>query len=204
VIIYSLWYKLLYQSLYIMQSISDSAMLTQLEKEDSTSFELLYKFYYPSVATYVTNNRGNAADAEDVFQEAIIILLQKVRQKDFTLTSTLKTYLFAIAKNIWLKKLRDNKIITVAYFEKVQQTTTSFTEEIVAEKTREEKAATWIERITENCQRILKAIFFYQEPMDSLMKKMGWKNKHTAANQQYKCIQQVKKQKDKDKDKGAQ
>jgi hypothetical protein len=27
---------------------------------------------------------------------------------------------------------------------------------------------------------------------------MGWKNKHTAANQQYKCIQQVKKQKDKE------
>jgi RNA polymerase sigma factor (sigma-70 family) len=185
-----------------MQPISDKLMLIQLEKEDSASFELLYKFYYPSVATYVTNNSGNTADAEDVFQEAIIILLQKVRQKDFVLTSTLKSYLFAIAKNTWLKKLRDNKVITVEDFGKIQQSSTSFSVEIVPEKTREEKTATWLERITENCQRILKAIFFYQEPMDSLMKKMGWKNKHTAANQQYKCIQQVKKQKDKDK--GAQ
>jgi hypothetical protein len=33
--------------------------------------------------------------------------------------------------------------------------------------------------------------------MSSLMQKMGWKNKHTAANQQYKCLQQVKKQRDK-------
>jgi hypothetical protein len=31
--------------------------------------------------------------------------------------------------------------------------------------------------------------------MDSLMVKMGWKNKHTAANQKYKCMEQVKKEK---------
>lgn len=181
-----------------MQTISDDTLLYQLKSEDNAAFKLLYKFYFPSVANYVTNNYGNEADAEDIFQEAIIVLLNKVRQNNFVLTATLKTYLFAIAKNLWLKKLRDNKTISVSDFEKYQLQSEALVVEIEPEKTKEEKVGNWLTRITANCQRILKAIFFYKEPMDSVMKKMGWKNKHTAANQQYKCIQQVKKQKDKE------
>ena len=66
------------------------------------------------------------------------------------------------------------------------------------EEVKEKRFYLWLSKITANCQRILKTIFFYNEPMDNLLKKLGWKNKHTAANQQYKCIQQVKKQKDKE------
>jgi len=33
--------------------------------------------------------------------------------------------------------------------------------------------------------------------MESLMIQMGWKNKHTADNQKYKCVQQVKKEAEK-------
>lgn len=182
-----------------MQTISDNTLINQLKDENNSSFELLYKFYFPSIAAYINNNYGNKEDAQDVFQEAIIILLQKIRQDNFELTASLKTYLFAIAKNIWLKRLRDNKLISVEDFEIYQKedklittTNTDF------EKSNEEKLDSWLTKITKNCQQILKAIFFYNESMDNLMKKLGWKNKHTAANQQYKCIQQVKKEKQKE------
>ena len=66
--------------------------------------------------------------------------------------------------------------------------------EIDSPESIEEKVQRWLYRVTENCQRILKAIFFYQEPMENLIVRMGWKNKHTAANQKYKCIEQVKKE----------
>jgi RNA polymerase sigma factor (sigma-70 family) len=181
-----------------MQTISDSTLLDQLKSEDNASFEILYKFYYPSIEAHITQNFGSTEDAEDVFQEAIIVLLQKVRQENFVLTSSLKTYLFAIARNLWLKRLRDNKSIAVDNFDSYQQEIETYAFELQPEPTKEEKVTSWLTKITENCQRILKAIFFYKEPMGSLMQKMGWKNKHTAANQQYKCIQQVKKQKDKE------
>jgi RNA polymerase sigma factor (sigma-70 family) len=178
-----------------MQSISDNTLLEKLKKEDSSSFELLYKFYFPSIASYIRQNMGNNEDAEDIFQEAIIVLLQKVRQADFILTSSLKTYLYAISRNLWLKRLRDNKIKLVEINDFDVETELF---EIEYEKSNDEKVNSWFTRITENCQRILKAIFFYQEPMSSLMQKMGWKNKHTAANQQYKCIKQVKRERQKE------
>ncbi|MBX9784231.1 MAG: sigma-70 family RNA polymerase sigma factor [Chitinophagaceae bacterium] len=179
-----------------MQTTTDTALLLQLKNEDNASFGVLYASSFPAVLAYVTNHLGNNADAEDVFQEAMMVLLQKIRQPEFVLTSSLKTYLFAIAKNLWLKKLRDNKLITVESFEKFQQQTEPLSFELKTEPTKEEKVNSWFTKITENCQRISKAIFFYKEPMTSLMQKMGWKNKHTAANQQYKCIQQIKKEKE--------
>lgn len=181
-----------------MQTISDNVLIENLKNEDNASFGVLYRFYFPSISQYVIQNFGCREDAEDIFQEAIIILLQKVRRPDFVLTSSLKTYLFAVAKNQWLKRLRDNKLVAFDKFEKHEQEAEPFTFELQSQPTQEEQLSSWLAKITENCQRILKAIFFNKESVGSLMQKMGWKNKHTAANQQYKCIQQVKKEKDKE------
>ena len=181
-----------------MRTVTDDILLEQLKTEDNASFQLLYKFYFPSVASYVKQNMGNNDDAKDIFQEAIIVLLQKVRQPNFVLTSTLKTYLYAIAKNLWLKRLRNNKLISTEEFENYQMESETFFFEINPERTKEEKVTSWLTKITANCQRLLNALFYSQEPMDSIIKKTGWKNRHTAANQQYKCIQQVKKEKKKE------
>jgi hypothetical protein len=46
-----------------MHTISDNTLLDKLKAEDSSSFELLYKFYFPSVASYIKQNLGNNEDA---------------------------------------------------------------------------------------------------------------------------------------------
>lgn len=181
-----------------MQKIADNLLLEKLRAEDKASYQFLYTFYFPSVASYIKQNMGNQEDAEDIFHESIMILLEKVKHPDFVLTSTLKTYLVAIAKNIWLKQLRNKKRMVLNEFEHTQLESETFSVELQPLKTHEEKIVLWLTKITRNCQRVLKALFFYHESMESLMKKMGWKNKHTAANQQYKCIQQVKKVKERE------
>jgi RNA polymerase sigma factor (sigma-70 family) len=181
-----------------MQTISENTLLEQLRNEDNASFEILYKFYFPSIEHHITQNHGCTEDAEDIFQESIIVLLQKVRQPDFVLSASLKTFLFAIAKNLWLKRLRDNKLVPFDGIELLQTDSESFSIELIPEKTNDEKLSHWLTKITKNCQYILKALFLKNEPIDKVMRDLGWKNKHTAANQQYKCIQQVKKEKQKE------
>jgi RNA polymerase sigma factor (sigma-70 family) len=147
----------------------------------------------------VLQHSGSREDAEDVFQEAILVLLHRVRQPDFKLTSSMKTYLYAIARNIWLKRLRDQKIRPVAYEIHPSVISVEMTgDEPEGEQSNAEKVEGWLLKITRNCQAILKALFFYEVPMNQLMLKMGWKNKHTASNQKHKCIQQVKKVKEKE------
>lgn len=175
-----------------MPKLSDDNLLCQLKNEENTAFNHLYDNCFPSVAKYVMQNSGNGQDAEDIFQEAVIVLLGKIRQPKFLLTSSLKTYLFSISKNLWLKKLRDSRSVTIAADEQYLYDLPTDDNETACRN--ENKLLHWLQKITANCQKILKAIFYFNEPIDSLMTKMGWKNKHTATNQKYKCIEQIRRE----------
>lgn len=175
-----------------MALISDKILIEQLHAENEYAFRLLYKFYFSSIKSHILRNTGNAQDAEDIFQEAVVVLLQQIRKPDFSLNVSLKTYLFAIAKNLWLKQLRQKK-----YRESIGSSLAieaeSFTVEIVSEPTREEKLMRWLLKISDNCQYMLRSLYFYQLSMESLMQTMGWKNRHTADNLKYKCLQQIRR-----------
>ncbi|MCX6351618.1 MAG: sigma-70 family RNA polymerase sigma factor [Bacteroidetes bacterium] len=179
-----------------MQTISDHQLIQQLRAGDNASFKQLRKDFFKPISYYVTKNMGNYEDAKDIFQEAQIVLFQKVQQPDFKLSATLKTYLYSIAKNMWLKKLRDDKLIISEYnpaIESCYQQPETRVFEIEPERDKEEQIHEWLSQITENCQLVLKSIYFYNEPMTHLMAKMGWKNKGTATTQKNKCKMQLKK-----------
>lgn len=175
-----------------MLHIKDHILVAQLQKEDGASIELLYKQHFTAIARYITQNSGFSQDAEDIFQESILVLLNKIRQPDFVLTASLKTYLFSIAKNLWLKRLRDDR--KISYLSAPYSYEEALAQEEVHDHGMEYKVHAWLMKITPHCQRILKALYYFDETIDTLMGQMGWKNKHTAANQKYKCLEQVKKQ----------
>lgn len=176
---------------------TDQKLINSIKAGGNSSLEVFYNKCFPMVASYIKQNTGNDEDAQDVFQEAIIVLIEKIKNTDFVLTSTLSTYVFAISKNIWLKNLRNNKLLKIEPLDDSlynAEISTDENEEVDLEK----RVSSWLSRITKHCQQILKALFFYNQPIEVLMVKMGWKNKHTAANQKYKCIQQLKNERKRD------
>ncbi len=48
-------------------------------------------------------------DADDVFQEAILVLIRKARDKDFVLKISVNAFLYGVVRNLWLKKLQKEK-----------------------------------------------------------------------------------------------
>jgi len=176
-----------------MPELLEITLSERLRQNDATAFEQLYDECYPAIAGYVQQNSGNEQDAEDVFQETMIVVLQNLRKPDFVLSSSVKTYMYAVARNLWLKRLRDSKPATAHYDEELhgdllhEQTGAGHTQHNtgILEKI--------LNKITNHCRHILVNLFLNNEPMERFMKRMGWKNKHTAANQKYKCLEQVKK-----------
>jgi len=155
-------------------------------------FTELYSLHFPKIKAYILNNNGNTDDAKDVFQETLMVLIDKIKTPEFVLTSSLSTYLYAISRNIWLNKLKENGKITVCdSFEDISDLQEDKNDLI------DNLLPLWITLITARCQQIIKSIFFLNEPMHNLANRMGWKNRHTADNQKYKCIQQLKKVSDK-------
>ena len=51
---------------------------------------------------------GNWEDAKDIFQDGLLELIRKSEDPGFQLTSSIKTLLYAVCKNLWKYKSRMN------------------------------------------------------------------------------------------------
>lgn len=172
----------------------DRILLERLKENEQEAYLSLYHLYYPDLARYVLRNSGNKEDAEDVFQETLLILLHKIREKHFQLNAELKTFLYAINRNQWLKKLRSRHIpLPIDYAE---HSDTIITEDIDID-VQQQQPESWIQRLFENitghCVVLITRIFLKQHEPELLIKELGYKNNHTFQNQKYKCINQLRK-----------
>ncbi len=173
---------------------SDQETFLGLKSKDNHAYEILYKFYYPSVKNFILKNNGCDDDAKDIFQETIIVLLEKVPKDDFNLTSSLKTYIFAISSNLWLKRLRDsNKMVKteIGTYEKYLSDYEEAEEDI--HRDHSNKIVKVFKMMTNKCIVLLKAIFYDDKNIDTITKDFGYTNKHNAQNQKFKCLEQARK-----------
>lgn len=172
--------------------MEDEKILAGIQQNEAAAFNILYKFYYPVVKSFVLKNNGSEADAEDVFQETLIVLLRKVPKDDFELTSSLKTYIFSIASNIWLKKLRDVKRQANHFMHDVVEVHS--VKEHEAEATQKQNLLNKaLAAITNHCLTLIYQVFYTEKKREEIMAEMRYKNPHTFNNQKYKCLQQAKR-----------
>jgi len=173
---------------------SDHQTYLGLKSKDNQAFEVLYKFYYPSVKNFITKNNGSVDDAKDIFQETILVLLEKVPKDDFNLTSSLKTYIFAISSNLWLKRLRDSNKIVRIELDMYEKYLTDYEEaEIDANQNNIKRALNVFKKVTNKCKVLLTAIFYDEKNIETVTKEFGYTNKHNAQNQKFKCLEQARR-----------
>ncbi len=180
---------------------NDRKTLAGLRNKDNQAYEILYKFYFPVVESFILKNSGNRDDARDIFQETILVLLNKVPTEDFELTSSLKTYLFSISSNLWLKRLRQARQMHSRSGEVLAHDSAQGLAaagemgcEVHEEPTPAEKVVGFLSRITLKCQALLKAIFFLRKDIHTITRENGYTSVHNAQNQKYKCLEQARRE----------
>ena len=150
----------------------------------------LYNCHYGSVERYIIKNSGSSYDAEDIFQESLMVTIKAIQENKFHSESSLKSYLFAIAKNLWISELRKRK-------------STSLREEIYAGENevqadgihqkiiKNENFAliqSLFEQLGDKCKRIL-LLFYYRElSMKEIMEEENFANEQVLRNKKYKCL----------------
>jgi RNA polymerase sigma factor (sigma-70 family) len=175
-------------------------ILSALKTGDSSSYKELYENYYDAVERFVVKNTGTNDDAKDIFQDTMIVLMEKLRADNFELTASLKTYIIAISKNLWFKKLRNKRAHReIALLDThTDQFYCDIATSIENEKSFWDKLQLYMTQITSHCNRLLHAMFFKNRNIDEIQKVYGYSSKHNAQNQKHKCIEQVRKLKEAD------
>jgi RNA polymerase sigma factor (sigma-70 family) len=162
--------------------------LIRTGKNDS-ALNALYK-NFPMMRKLVRSKGGSSDDAEDIFQEALIILVKKIKGREFTLTAQLSTYLFSVCRFLWKDELKKRKHHV---FYDTEDELTGFEEQELYETVGEEKQAKLAEKVLgelkDRCRELL--ILFYESGLrlNEIAAKMGYSSENTAKNQKYKCLE---------------
>lgn len=93
-----------------MNRFSEQEIIDGIRRRDNRVLSYVYKSHYSAILNLVLTNSGSEDDAQDIFQETLIVVFKHIREKaDFTLTSGFQTYLYSIARLLWLKAIRVRK-----------------------------------------------------------------------------------------------
>jgi len=131
----------------------------ELKVENNSAFMLLYKYYFPSVEKMVLSNSGDSDDAKDIFQEVMIVFLEKLRQENFILSASIKTYIYAVTKNVLLKTIKkDRKSQSLDYIlndDFLLQIDDTIEEEI----SKVEILKEYVDQISLHCQKFINDVY---------------------------------------------
>lgn len=174
---------------------TDLEFIEGLRHNQDVVLRALYKKYYNLVLKYVVNNSGNSEAAADIYQETIIVLYENVQKPSFELNCQLQTFIFSIAKRLWLKQLR-NSGQTLRFKEEEEEELVDVSEEISDHLKKEsdlEKMNASMENLGEPCKTLLKDFYVYKLSMEEISEKFGYTNADNAKTQKYKCLQRLKR-----------
>ena len=150
----------------------DALLLEGIRKADKVRVKQLYDQYLPGIIRYIRNHNGTEDDARDIFQEAVIVVFRKITEGNFTLTSSLQTFLLAVCRNLWRKYLRDNqKYARESENQAVEKIEETSVEAQMEASTRDGVFFRHFDHLTENCRQIL-MWFFDKVPMKEIARRM--------------------------------
>lgn len=155
---------------------------------------MLYKGYLGSLTAYVVSNSGSEDDAQDIFQEVVVAFVHQVKAGKFRQESSIKTFLYAMNRNLWLNELkrRDRAGVREKKFEETRwlsgrEETATFMER----KESAQKLMQVMERLGEGCKKVLLLFYFENRAMKEILDETAYENEQVVRNKKYKCLKKL-------------
>lgn len=171
-------------------------LLNDLKQGKSTAFEQLYQKYYKMVASFIKNNKGTEDDARDIFQEAIFALIKNLQKPDFELKAKLGTYLYSIARYLWLHQLRGKKNLAVVDIAEGVEPFVDMGEEEIQRKQELEKKHELLQKVLkglkEDCRKLIIAYYYKKISLKTYAEQAGYTYAFTKVKKN-RCMNGFKK-----------
>ena len=146
----------------------------------------------PMVKALVEKNGGTIDDSKDVFQDAILAVYDKVKQKDFKLRSKFSTYFYGICRNIWgnrLQKKSSSEVAIPEHAKYIAGEDYGLDYEEIERRALRDKAFALLEK---DCQEVL--LLYYQKiKMKKIAEIMGYKSEGYARRKKGICVEYLVK-----------
>ena len=169
-------------------------------QNNDRAFAEIYTYHYTAVEKLIRKQGGTSEDAQDVFQEVLIILYEKIRQPDFKLECKLSTYMLSITKNIWHKKLKrlrlHQNIVQENHKQNLHVEEEAPTE--YAMLANEKRLTELLSHLGPDCRKVLRLYYFDRLSMRQIAEIMGYSNEQVAKSKKSRCMQLLRQLADKE------
>ena len=171
--------------------LNDEQLVAAIKRGDKDAMIQIYKDNHAAVRNYVLKNNGTADDAEDILQDATIAVWEKIQQNNLELKAKLSTFIFAISKNLWLKrlgKLGRQVQIDGTKTENLAEKDDDFHQQdrrIVVEM---------MDKLGLKCKEILTLFYFEGHDMNTIAEKLNYNNADTVKAKKHQCFKQLQEQ----------
>ncbi|HTI08246.1 MAG TPA: sigma-70 family RNA polymerase sigma factor [Puia sp.] len=165
----------------------------QLVKPPDQAIRHLYRTCFLMARSYVLQNSGNEQDAEDIFQESVISLIEMVRNGKFRGESSISSCLYSITRHLWLNELRrkGRALKREARFDRENFSPEPDLDKLLGGEKLRAQLMQMIEALGENCKKILVAFYYDDLPMKEIMGLVNYQNEQVLRNKKYKCMKQL-------------
>lgn len=84
-----------------MKEYTDPEIIECLRNRQSYVVRYLSDRYMPMIRLMLFHMGGSAEDAKDIFQDGLMIMLEKIDDNSFSLTCKFKTFFYCVCENLW-------------------------------------------------------------------------------------------------------
>lgn len=168
---------------------SNLDLLNGIRRNDTIVLQYIYKNFYSKINFFIKKNSGDDDDANDVFQEAIIIIYRKLKANELVLDCTFETYLYSVCRFLWLKQLEKRKVEKEKIKDNHEYHEDLYDDSLERVADLNERYRLYQKHFTnlgKDCQKILQ-LYFDKVPLKNIAQIMGFKSEKYAKKRKFKC-----------------
>lgn len=159
-------------------------ILSESPFERKKGLDYLYRVCLPKVLAFVKKNSGTEEEAKDIFQDAITILYKHLLDKRFRGESSMSSYTFAIARNLWFMQLRKKKVtistddFEIGIVERNDEINIGLIHKLV-------------DQIGEVCKSLLISFYHHAKSMKEIAHMFGLGSEQAAKTKKLRCMKKL-------------
>jgi len=179
----------------IRKTLTDKSLIEALKSDANPdeAIRSLYRTQFSMTEAYIKQNSGTQEDAEDIFQEVVLVFIEILKKDKFRGESSVSTFLYALTRNIWLNELkkRGRSKLRDQIFEKGKDKTDMDVSQLIVNRELKSELMQLVEKLGETCKKILIAVYFENLTMREILKSLNYENEQVVRNKKYKCLKQL-------------
>ena len=176
-----------------MREFSANEIVQGLKSKDTNVLDFIYENFFYQIKVFIVKNNGTEEDARDIYQDALLIIFQKLNKEQFALSCSFNTYLYSVCRLLWLKQLeRKRQHHTITEDAGIYIELDNIVLQMFETNDRYSIYQEHFNKLSFSCQKVLE-LFLAGIPLKEIANILGFKSEIYARKRKHMCKEKLVK-----------